>query len=112
MLGQSSNLSVYSIPLPKDAANVEYKTLVEQFTFTSPTDHMTLAKSFGNQLAAVGWKKDEGELVSKASAILKRKQGEAELTIFIKPTDKGSTVLIMSEGLNWEKPASKGAAKP
>jgi hypothetical protein len=98
-------LSIYKVPLPKDAANVGYKTLVEQLKFSSPTSHTALAKSFSDQLAAAGWKKADDDLVAAKSAILKRKQGAAELTIMIKPAEGGSSVIIFAENLNWEKPA-------
>jgi len=97
-------LSIYKLPLPKDAVNVEYKTLVEQLKFTSPTSHTALAKSFSDQLAAAGWKKADSDLVATKSAILKRKQGSAELTI-LKPADSGSTVTVFTDNMNWDKPA-------
>jgi len=98
-------LSVYKLPLPKDAANVEYKTLVEQLKFTSGTSHTVLAKWFSDQLAAAGWKKPDDDLVAAKSAILRRKQGAADLTIIIKPADSGSTVTVFAENMNWDKPA-------
>jgi hypothetical protein len=104
-------ISIYKLPLPKDAANIEYKELVEQMKFASKASVPSLAKSFGDQLAAAGWKKSDDDLVTPKSAILTRKQGHAELTIFIKPTDTGSTVSLMTEGLSWEKP-SEGALTP
>jgi hypothetical protein len=103
-------LSIYKLPLPKDAANVEYKTLVEQLKFTSPTSHTALAKSFSDQLAAAGWKKADDDLVSAKSAILHRKQGSAELTIMIKPADAGSSVIVFTDKVNWEKPAEAAGA--
>lgn len=98
-------ISIYKLPLPKDATNIEYKELVEQLKFASKASVSSLAKSFGDQLATAGWKKSDSDLVTPKSAILNRKQGQAELTIFIKPTDSGSTVLLMTEGLSWEKPS-------
>jgi hypothetical protein len=37
-----------------------------------------------------------------ASSILKRKRGDAELTIFVKPENGGSEVKIFTEGLSWD----------
>jgi len=104
-------LSIYRLPLPKDAAKVEYKTLVEQLKFTSAASHTALAKSFSDQLAAAGWKKADDDLVAAKSAILHRKQGTAELTIIIKPADSGSTVTVFTENMNWDKPADAAAGK-
>jgi hypothetical protein len=38
-----------------------------------------------------------------ASVVITVKQGEAELTIFVKPNGAGSTVLVMTEGLDWSE---------
>jgi len=38
-----------------------------------------------------------------ASAIITVKRGAAELTIFVKPDGAGSTVLVMTEGLDWSE---------
>ena len=55
-------------------------------------------------LKAQGWNKEDDDLITPASSILKRKHGEAELTIFVKPADSGgSEVKIMSEGLSWDE---------
>jgi len=40
-------------------------------------------------------------MVNAQSSILKRKRGEASLTIFVKPEAGGSDVKIFTEGLSW-----------
>jgi hypothetical protein len=42
-------------------------------------------------------------LVTPASAILKRKRGDAELTIFVHPENGKSKVQFMTEGLAWDE---------
>jgi hypothetical protein len=42
-------------------------------------------------------------LITPASSILKRKRGDAELTIFVKPDSAGSEVKIFTEGLSWDE---------
>jgi hypothetical protein len=54
-------------------------------------------------LKAQGWTKDGSDLVTPASSILKRKRGDAELTIFVKPENGGSNVKIITEGLSWDE---------
>ena len=103
-------LNIYKLPLPKDAANIEYKTLVEQLKFTSGASHTALAKSFSAQLAAAGWTKVDSDLVGK-SAILKREQGAAELTIMIKPAETGSSIIVFAENMNWDKPTRPEAVE-
>jgi hypothetical protein len=94
-------LNVKDLALPKDATDVAYKKLVEHMSFKSPTAVQALAGDFSKKLAAQGWKADDSDLVTAKSAILKRARGDATLTIFIKPADKGSVVTIMTEGLDW-----------
>jgi hypothetical protein len=93
---------VKDLALPKDASDVVYKQLVEQMTFRSPTAVQALAGDFSKKLAGQGRKSDGADLITPKSAILKRNRGEASLTIFVKPADKGSQVTIMTEGLDWE----------
>jgi hypothetical protein len=100
-------INVHDLPLPKDATDVEYKELVQHMQYKSKTDHKKLAAFLQQRLSAQGWKADGPELLGPMSAILKRKQGAAELTIFVKPAGAGSTVLIMSSGLSWARPAAK-----
>ena len=47
-----ANLKAKSLPLPTDAANVEYKELVEQITYQSRTDVQSLAAFLAKGLAA------------------------------------------------------------
>ncbi len=94
-------LNVKDLALPKDATDIVYKKLVEHMSFKSATGHQALAGEFSKALAAQGWKSDGNDLVAAKSAILKRTRGKANLTIFVKPADKGSTVTIMTEGLDW-----------
>jgi hypothetical protein len=50
-----------------------------------------------------GWTKDGSDLITAASSILKRKRGDAELTIFVKPEGGGSEVKIFTDGLDWDE---------
>jgi hypothetical protein len=95
-------LKVKDLALPKDLTDAVYKKLVEQITFSSATGHKALAAEFSKKLAAQGWKSDGSDLVAAKSAILNRTRGPASLTIFVKPAGKGSTVTIMTEGLDWD----------
>jgi hypothetical protein len=73
-------------------------------TFKSPAKVQALAAELTKNLAAQGWKGDaDADLVTPKSAILDRKQGEATLTIMIKPDGAGSQVSVFTEGLNWEE---------
>ena len=40
-------------------------------------------------------------MLGKASAILKREQGEGKLTIMVQPKAAGSTVKLFTENLDW-----------
>jgi hypothetical protein len=96
-------LNVKDLALPKDATDIVYKKIVEHMSFKSPTAVQALAGEFSKKLGEQGWKADKGgDLITAKSAILNRKRDKASLTIFVKPADKGSTVTIMTEGLDWE----------
>jgi hypothetical protein len=96
-------VNIKDLPLPKDATNIEYKAIVEQFSFKSPAKVEALATDFTKRLGDKGWKKDGSDLVTPKTAILKRKRGDATLTIMLKPDGAGSQATIFTEGLNWEE---------
>jgi hypothetical protein len=98
----AEQLNVKDLAIPKDATDIEYKTLVEHVGFKSAADVKTLAASLDKSLAAQGWKSDGSDLVTPKSAILKRERGDASLTIFVKPAGTGSQVTMFTEGLSWE----------
>jgi hypothetical protein len=54
-------------------------------------------------IKAQGWTKQGSDLITPGSSILKRKRGDAELTIFVKPESGGSEVKMMTEGLAWDE---------
>jgi hypothetical protein len=96
-------LNAKDLALTKDASDVEYKELVEHVVFKSKTNVKSVCAELAANLKAQGWTKDGSDLVTPASSILKRKRGDAELTIFVKPENAGSQVQIFTEGLSWDK---------
>jgi hypothetical protein len=54
-------------------------------------------------LKTQGWTKQGSDLITPASAILKRKRGDADLTMFVKPESGGSKIQVMTEGLAWDE---------
>jgi hypothetical protein len=96
-------LNAKDLALTKDASNVDYKALVEQLGFTSKGNVKSACAELSANLKAQGWTKQGSDLITPASAILKRKRGDAELTIFVKPENGGSTVKMMTEGLAWDE---------
>ena len=97
----AAKLNVKELAILKDVPNVEYKSAVEHVKYASIKPYKTLAAEIAKQLAAQGWQMQGRDLYG-VSCILKRKRGEAELTIFVKPEGGGSTVTIFTEGLAWE----------
>jgi hypothetical protein len=95
-------LDVKDLAVTKDATDVEYKGVVEHVLFKSKSNTKAVCAELTANLAAQGWTKDGSDLVTPASSILKRKRGEAGLTIFVKPDGGGSQVQIFTEGLAWE----------
>ncbi len=96
-------LNVKDLALTKDASDVDYKALVEQLGFKSKANVKSVCTELSANLKAQGWTKDGSDLVTPASAILKRKRGDAALTIFVKPESGGSDVKMMTEGLAWDE---------
>jgi hypothetical protein len=96
-------LKAKDLALTKDASDVEYKALVEQLGFKSKANVKSACTELSANLKAQGWTKDGSDLITPASAILKRKRGDAELTIFVKPESGGSEVKMMTEGLAWDE---------
>ena len=96
------DLNVKDLALTKDAADVEYKALVEHVLFKSKSNVKSVCAELAKNLKAQGWTNDGGDMVQPQSSILKRKRGEATLTIFVKPENGGSEVKIFTEGLSWD----------
>jgi hypothetical protein len=96
-------LNVKDLALTKDASDVEYKALVEHVEFKSKTNVKKACAELSANLKAQGWTKEGSDLITPASSILKRKRGDAELTIFVKPDSAGSEVKIFTEGLSWDE---------
>ena len=98
-----NQLNAKDLALTKDASDVEFKALVEQLGFKSKTNVKSACAELSANLKAQGWTKQGSDLITPASAILKRKRGDAELTIFVKPESGGSEVKMMTEGLAWDE---------
>jgi hypothetical protein len=91
------------LALTKDASDADYKALVEQIVFKSKANVKSVCAELSTNLKAQGWTKDDSDLITPASAILKRKRGDATLTIFVHPENGGSDVKMMTEGLSWDE---------
>ncbi|MCA9249011.1 MAG: hypothetical protein KDA42_17920 [Planctomycetales bacterium] len=102
--GEGIALSAYSLPMPENASEVNYKTLVKQITYKCPSNVTTIASFLNQELGKQGWNKSGADLLTPKSSILKRSRGDASLTLFVRAEGAGSKVTIMSEGLSWEKP--------
>ena len=96
-------LNVKDLALTKDASDVEYKALVEHVLFKSKANVKAVCAELAANLKAQGWTKEDSDMITPASSILKRKRGDAALTIFVKPENGGSEVKIFTEGLSWDE---------
>jgi len=95
-------LNVKDLALTKDATDVEYNTVVEHVVFKSKSNVKKVCAELAANLKAQGWTNDGSDLVQPQSSILKRKRGDATLTIFVKPEGGGSEIKIFTEGLSWD----------
>ncbi len=98
-----AQLKAKDLALTKDATDLEYKALVGHVLFKSKGSVKSVCTELAANLKAQGWTKDDSDLITPASAILKRKRGEATLTIFVKPENGGSEVKMFTEGLSWDE---------
>ena len=90
------------LALTKDATDVEYNAVVEQILFKSKSDTKSVCAELATNLKAQGWTNDGPDMIQPKSSILKRKSGEATLTIFVKPENGGSEVKMFTESLSWD----------
>jgi len=67
-------LNVKNLALTKDAADVEYKQLVEQLPFKSKTNVKSVCAELAANLKTQSWTKQGSDLITPASLILKRKR--------------------------------------
>jgi hypothetical protein len=98
----ADQLNVKDLAVTKDATDFEYKAMVEHVLFKSKSNVKAVCAELAANLKAQGWTKEGSDLITPASSILKRKRGDAALTIFVKPENGGSQVQIFTEGLSWE----------
>jgi hypothetical protein len=91
------------LALTNDASEIKYAGLVGQIDFKSKLAVKAACADLTKNLKAQGWNKEDDDLITPASSILKRKKGAAELTIFVKPDAGGSQIKMMSEGLTWDE---------
>jgi len=100
---KAAGLNVKDLALTKDASDVDYKALVEQLGFKSKGNVKSVSAELSSNLKGQGWTKQGSDLITPASAILKRKRVDAELTIFVTSENGGSKVKMMTEGLAWDE---------
>ncbi len=99
----ANQLNVKDLAVTKDASDFEYKALVQHLSFKSKSGVKAVCAELAKGLKAQGWTSDGSDLITANSSILKRKRGEATLTIFVKPDPAGSEVKMMTEGLAWDE---------
>jgi hypothetical protein len=99
----ADKLNVKDLALTKDASDIEYKEVVEHLLFKSKANVKSVCAELSANLKTQGWTKEGNDLITPASSILKRKRGDAELTIFVKPDNGGSQVQMFTEGLSWDE---------
>jgi hypothetical protein len=100
---KAAGLNVKDLALTKDASDIDYKALVEQLGFKSKANVKSVSAELSSNLKGQGWTKQGSDLITPASAILKRKRGDAELTIFVNPDNGGCAVKMITKGLAWDE---------
>jgi hypothetical protein len=98
-------LNVRDLALPADAADIEYNTFAEQMAYKSQATVKAQTAELSKKLAAQGWKGGEDSLITPDVGLLNLTRGDAMLTIIVKAAAKGSTVNIVTMGLDWKEKA-------
>jgi hypothetical protein len=98
-----AELNAKDLALTKDATDVEYKDVVEHVLFKSKSNVKSVCAELDANLKVQGWTNDGRDMVQPQSSILKRKRGNATLTIFVKPDNGGSEVKVVTDGLVWDE---------
>lgn len=98
-----------SLPLPKDATEVEYDDFFQSIEFKSATKVKELAESLSKDLVEKKWTKEATPFNLDSFVRLKFKQGKSTLEIDIRGEDSGSTVAIRTKGMQWD--GMKGESK-
>ena len=99
----ADQLNVKQLALTKDATDVEHKALVEHVLFKSKSNVKAVCAELAANLKAQGWSVDGKDMIQAQSSILRRKRGDATLTIFVKPENGGSEVKMFTQGLSWDE---------
>jgi hypothetical protein len=99
----AGGLKVTELALTKDASDIQYNPIVEQLQFKSKSPVKSVCAELATNLKAQGWTSEGPDMVNPNSSILRRKRGDATLTIFVKPETGGSEVKMMTEGLTWDE---------
>lgn len=99
----NDQLNIKDLAVTKDATDFEYKALVEHLLFKSKSGVKIVCAELAANLKAQGWTGDGRDLITADSSILKRKRGDASLTIFVKPEPEGSQVKMFTTGLSWDE---------
>jgi hypothetical protein len=102
-------LKIVDLPLPASAKDIQYKALVKQFTFQSEQKIPALAAEVQKTFAGKGWKSAASPLIRATSAIIELTQGEARLTLMMKPKGNGTETLVMTRNLDWSGADTKKA---
>lgn len=91
------------LPLPKDAADIEYDGFFESIKMTSPSNVKALAETLSKELTERKWTKTATEFNLDTFVRMKFTQDKSTLDIDIRSEDNGSEVSIRTKGMQWDE---------
>jgi hypothetical protein len=97
-------LSVFDLPSPADATEVNFDADIEEITVTSPSDIKTLVEFYREALPAQGWQEEEMfAMVEENIGSLMFEQDEASLnmTLFNDGFSGETEISISASGMAW-----------
>ena len=91
------------IPVPADAAGIEYDDFFERIKFEHKSTFKEMVEYYNAKLPEKTWAKSGEDSIRSDSAALTRKSGKASLVIRIEAKDEGCTVDIKTKGMSWDQ---------
>ena len=99
------------IPVPEDAANVNYDDFFQRIEFEHKSSFKEMVEYYNTKLPEKTWAKSGEDSVRSESAALSRKSGKASLVIRIEAKEEGCSVEIKTKGMSWDEIKLANAAK-
>lgn len=103
---RDNTLNIYDLPLPDDAQALEYKSYLEQMSYSTPASIEQLITFYRRRLPEQGWQEEASATVITSNfASLRFAHAPATLSLTLSNVGGGERrVTLDAAGLSWEQP--------